>query len=70
MFIRPYLPRNTKLSEVSDDEIYEIQERLNNRPMKCLNYRTPNEMMFFEKFNRFPPVGKKIIFPKSGQIKA
>ena len=61
MFIRQYLPRQIRLSEVSHEKIYEIQEKLNNRPMKCLNYRTPNEMRFFEKFNRFPSVGKKIL---------
>ena len=55
MFIRQYLPRNIKIAEVSDERIYEIQEILNNRPMKCLNYRTPNEMVFYEKYNRFPP---------------
>jgi IS30 family transposase len=60
MFIRQYLPRYIKLSEVSHEEIYEIQEKLNNRPMKCLGFRTPNEMKFFEKFNRFPPIDKKV----------
>lgn len=79
MFIRRYLPRHTNVSQVSDDMIYEIQEKLNNRPMKCLGYRTPNEMMFFEQFNRFPPSNKKVLLPKnipkkhlsqSGQINA
>ena len=55
MFIREYLPRNIIISEVSNERIYEIQEILNNRPMKCLNYRTPNEMVFYEKYKRFPP---------------
>ena len=55
MFIREYLPRNIVIADVSDERIYEIQEILNNRPMKCLNYRTPNEMFFYEKYKRFPP---------------
>ena len=55
MFIRRYLPRYTSMSKTSHDDIYEIQEKLNNRPMKCLKYRSPNEMMFYEKYNRFPP---------------
>lgn len=59
MFIRRYLPRKKDMSKVTDEEIYKIQEKLNNRPMKCLNFRTPNEMKFFEKFNRFPPIEKK-----------
>lgn len=79
MFIRRYLPLNTNMSLVTDEMIYEIQEKLNNRPMKCLGYRTPNEMIFFEQFNRFPPFKKKIALPKnipkpslvqSGQINA
>lgn len=61
MFIRQYLPSKITMSKVTDDDIYEIQEKLNNRPMKCLNFRTPNEMKFYEKFNRFPPIDKNII---------
>ena len=32
------------LSKVTNDDIYAIQERLNNRPRKSLNYLTPNEV--------------------------
>lgn len=41
--IRQYLPKRTDLSKVTREEIYAIQERLNNRPRKSLNYLTPNE---------------------------
>ena len=40
--IRQYLPRHTNMSKVTQDQIYEIQEKLNNRPRKSLGYRTPN----------------------------
>ena len=43
MFIRQYLPKNAPIDSISDEEIYEIQEKLNNRPRKCLKYMTPNE---------------------------
>ena len=43
--IRQYLPRNTNMSELSNKEIYEIQEKINNRPRKGLNYLTPNEVI-------------------------
>jgi transposase, IS30 family len=43
--IRQYLPKKMDLSKVTDDDIYEIQEKLNNRPRKSLNYLTPNEMV-------------------------
>lgn len=41
--IRQYLPRKTDMSKISHEEIYAIQEQLNNRPRKSLNYLTPNE---------------------------
>lgn len=44
--IRQYLPRNIDLSKITDDDIYRIQEKLNNRPRKCLNYLTPNEYLW------------------------
>jgi len=43
--IRHYLPRSTDLSKLTDRDIYEIQEKLNNRPRKCLNYKSPNEII-------------------------
>lgn len=43
--LRQYLPRKINLENVNDDQIYEIQERLNNRPRKGLNYKTPNEKL-------------------------
>lgn len=43
--IRQYLPRSTNLSKLTDRDIYEIQEKLNDRPRKCLNYLSPNEVI-------------------------
>ena len=43
--IRQYLPKRTNLDNVNDKDIYEIQELLNNRPRKTLNYKTPNEII-------------------------
>jgi len=43
--IRYYLPRKTDMSKLTDRDIYEIQEKLNNRPRKCLNYLSPNEVI-------------------------
>ena len=42
--IRQYLPRKTDMSKVTDEYIYVVQEKLNNRPRKSLNYLTPNEV--------------------------
>ena len=43
--LRQYLTRKINLENVTDDQIYEIQERLNNRPRKGLDYKTPNEKL-------------------------
>lgn len=41
--IRQYLPRHINLEQISDEKIYEIQEKLNNRPRKKLGFFTPNQ---------------------------
>lgn len=43
--IRQYLPKHTDLTQLTDREVYDIQEKLNNRPRKSLNYQTPNEVI-------------------------
>ncbi|WP_201258042.1 IS30 family transposase [Syntrophotalea acetylenivorans] len=44
--IRQYFPKDCDLRAVTDEEIQFAMERLNNRPRKCLGYRTPNEVFF------------------------
>lgn len=43
--LRRYLPKKTDLATLTDDELHTIQEKLNNRPRKKLNYKTPNEVL-------------------------
>ena len=43
--IRQYIPKGAKISEYSDKQIQEIQNKLNNRPRKQLNYKTPNQVL-------------------------
>jgi len=43
--IREYFPKKSDLDMISEKEIYFIQEKLNNRPRKCLKYLTPNEVI-------------------------
>jgi len=47
--VRQYLPKKTDFGTVTDREVLSIQEKLNHRPRKVLNYRTPYEV-FFEEF--------------------
>ena len=43
--IREYFPKKSNLDTVSEREIYKIQEKLNDRPRKCLNFLTPNQIL-------------------------
>jgi len=43
--IRQYLPKKMNLDTITDDDIHFIQEKLNDRPRKGLNYLTPNEFI-------------------------
>ncbi|MBI4121370.1 MAG: IS30 family transposase [Candidatus Ryanbacteria bacterium] len=42
--IRRYIPKKADLSLYSQDEIDVIIERINNFPMRCLEWQTPNEV--------------------------
>jgi len=46
--IRQYLPKKSEFLHLSKDEIIMIQNRLNHRPRKVLNYKTPYEVFFSE----------------------
>jgi IS30 family transposase len=41
--VRRTLPKRTDMSQVSTETIQMIQTKMQNRPMKCLGYRTPQE---------------------------
>lgn len=43
--IRRYFPKGTDFGKVSEEKIQEIEDLLNNRPRKSLNYLTPNEVL-------------------------
>ena len=42
--IREFIPKKTDLATYSDRAISDILDIINNKPMKCLGYRTPNEV--------------------------
>jgi len=44
--IRQYLPKKSSFDRTSQTKIQFIMDRLNNRPRKALNGRTPNEVFF------------------------
>lgn len=55
--VRRYIPKGTSIKRLKDAQIQWVENRINNTPMKVLNFMTPNEMMEQEsnryKFRRF-----------------
>jgi len=43
--IRQYIPKGTDISKYTKKQIREIETKLRNRPRKCLDYKTPLEVM-------------------------
>jgi len=43
--IRAFLPKGTDLNEISDQTIAEIEQKINNRPVRKFNYLTPKEKL-------------------------
>lgn len=46
--IRRYLPKKTDFAKIPEKSVKTIEYRLNNRPRKCLNFKTPFEAFKFE----------------------
>ena len=42
--VRWYLPKGTDFRNITEEEISEVESRINNRPRKCLKYKTPLEV--------------------------
>lgn len=49
--IRQYLPRETRLKDITQQDLNEIAQELNRRPRKCLDYLTPEEVIKSEIIN-------------------
>lgn len=48
-YIRKDIPKGSNISRYSRRFIQEIEDKLNRRPMKCLDYLTPTEAILLEK---------------------
>ena len=42
--IRQYFPKGTDFNDITDEQIKYVMDRLNNRPRKTRNCRSPNEL--------------------------
>ena len=46
--IRQFFPKHMKFDTITDDQVKEVEDKLNNRPRKSLAYQTPNEVYLKE----------------------
>ena len=46
VLIRQYIPKSSNLTKISKTEVQWIENRLNNRPRKVLEYKTPEEVHY------------------------
>ena len=44
--IRQYLPKGKSFDDLTNEDTKQIMDKLNNRPRKCLGYKTPNQVFF------------------------
>jgi len=44
--IRQYIPKGTSFENITQEYIQMIEDKLNNRPRKALNWKTPNEVFY------------------------
>lgn len=44
--VRQYIPKNRDLSSVTDEELLQIMNKLNHRPRKCLDFKSPFQVFF------------------------
>jgi len=42
--LRRYLPRSTNIDQITQPELDQLADRMNNLPRKCLGYLTPKEL--------------------------
>jgi|TARA_B110000285_G_C14614337_1_gene376271 IS30 family transposase len=44
--IRQYFPKGTDFDRITEDQIAEVEQKLNSRPRKCLERKTPASIFF------------------------
>jgi IS30 family transposase len=42
--LRRFLPKGTDFNTISDEFLKSVEDYFNNRPMKVLGFKTPNQM--------------------------
>jgi len=52
--VRQYFPKKYEFASISDQDLQQVEDLLNNRPRKTLGYRTPNEVFFKQRSVALP----------------
>jgi IS30 family transposase len=52
--VRQYFPKKYEFSRISDSDLQQVEDLLNNRPRKTLGYRTPNEVFYKQRSVALP----------------
>jgi IS30 family transposase len=67
--VRQYFPKGSDFSKITEADIQQVTARLNNRPRKRLNYRTPQRVFFKNRKLHLQVESKKYIIKNSSQIR-
>jgi IS30 family transposase len=52
--VRQYFPKKYEFAKISDHDLQQVEDLLNNRPRKTLGYRAPNEVFFKQRSVALP----------------
>ena len=52
--VRQYFPKKFEFAGITDQDLQQVEDLLNNRPRKTLGYRTPNEVFFKQRCVALP----------------
>ena len=52
--VRQYFPKKYEFARISNQDLQQVEDLLNNRPRKTLGYRTPNEVFFKQRSVALP----------------
>jgi len=52
--VRQYFPKKYDFARITDNDLQQVEDLLNNRPRKTLGYRTPNEVFFKQRSVALP----------------
>ncbi len=50
--IRQYFPKSSLFENISNEDVQRVQDILNNRPRKKINFLTPNEFLLLKLSNQ------------------